>query len=91
MERPRRILDEGLQGMDVRVGDRLGVAGLNVGHGRFWVTAAGVDLGEYPKREGWLARLADRSALQKAWGGKRPAMILKDRRPEGEVDPRRGF
>lgn len=91
IEKPLRILDDALQGRDFLLGDRLCVADLNVSHGLFWISLAGVDLGEHSNLEGWLARLADRSALQKAWGGERPAMILKDRRPEGEVDPRRGF
>ncbi len=91
IEKPLRILDDALQGRDFLLGDRLSVADLNVSHGLFWIPLAGVDLGSHPSLEGWLARLADRSALQKAWGGERPAMILTDRRPHGEVDPRRGF
>jgi len=91
LEKPLRILDEAIGRQAYLLGDNLCVADLNVSHGLFWIPLAGVDLGRHPSLEDWLARLADRPALQKAWGGERPAMALADRRPTGEVDPRRGF
>jgi len=91
LAKPLRVLDDALSGSDHLVGEGISVADLNVSHGMFWIPLAGVDLGGYPNVEGWLARLADRPALQKAWGGERPMMNVADRRPLGEVDPRRGF
>lgn len=91
LAKPLRILDDALAGSTYLLGDRICIADVNVSHGMFWIPLAGVDLGRHPNIEGWLERLADRPALQKAWGGKRPQMARSDRRPSGEVDPRRGF
>jgi len=91
LSKPLRVLDDALAGRDHLLGDRLCVADINVSHGMFWIPLAGVDLAPHPNVAAWLDRLADRPALQKAWGGERPVMQLADRRPGGEVDPRRGF
>ena len=91
LARPLRILDEALSGSEYLLGDELSVADLNVSHGMFWIPVAGIDLGRYRELDHWLRRLADRPALQKAWGGRRPEMDPADRRPLGEIDPRRGF
>jgi glutathione S-transferase len=91
LAKPLRILDDALAGRAFLMGDRICVADLNVSHGMFWLPLAGVDLAERPHVAGWLDRLADRPALQTAWGGRRPEMKSEDRRPAGEVDPRRGF
>ncbi len=92
LEKPLRILNEALaEAGDFLLGARLSVADVNVSHGMFWIPLAGVDLSPHPNVAAWLERLADRPALQTAWGGERPVMSLADRRPSGEVDPRRGF
>jgi glutathione S-transferase len=91
LQKPLRILDDALSGQDYLVGNRFSVADINVSHGMFWIPLAGIDLGPYPCVDAWLRLLADRPALQTAWGGSRPEMRLADRRPLGEVDPRRGF
>lgn len=91
LEKPLRILDDALAGRDYLLGDALSVADLNVSHGMFWLPLARVELAAFPRVAGWLARLAARPALQKTWGGAGPVMDPRDRRPRGEVDPRRGF
>jgi glutathione S-transferase len=91
LAKPLHILDDALAGQDYLLGDRISVADLNASHGMFWIPLAGIDLAAHPNLEGWLRRLADRPALQKAWGSERPEMEIADRRPLGEVDPRRGF
>jgi glutathione S-transferase len=91
LDKPLSVLDDALADRDYLLGDRLGVADLNASHGMFWLPLAGIDLEHRPHVNGWLSRLADRPALQKAWGGERPKMDPADLRPLGEVDPRRGF
>lgn len=91
LEQPLRILDEALEGQRYLAGDDFSVADINVSHGLYWIPLAGVDLSNRPNLTAWLDRLAERDALQKAWGDSRPAMNFADRRPAGEVDPRRGF
>lgn len=88
---PLRILDAALADRDYLLGNEISVADLNVSHGMFWLPVAGVEMAAYPRVSGWLGRLADRPALQKAWGGRRPEMDPANLRPLGEVDPRRGF
>lgn len=91
LAKPLGILDDALAGHDHLLGDRLSVADVNVSHGLFWLPLAGVDLAPWARLRGWLDRLAERPALQRAWGGQRPVMRPEDRRPAGEVDPRGGF
>jgi len=91
LAKPLRILDDALGGNVYLLGEKLCVADINASHGLFWIPLAGIDLAELPNLEGWLERLANRPALQKAWGGERPVMVVGDRRPPGEIDPRRGF
>jgi glutathione S-transferase len=89
--KPLRILEGALADRDYLLGGAISVADLNVSHGMFWLPVAGVEMAAYPRLSGWLGRLADRPALQKAWGGRRPEMDPGNLRPLGEVDPRRGF
>lgn len=91
LDKPLGILDRALAGQDHLLGEALSVADLNASHGMFWIPVAGVDLGPHPNVDAWLRRLAERPALHKAWGGSRPTMDESDRRPLGEIDPRRGF
>jgi glutathione S-transferase len=86
-----RVLDDALSDRAFLLGERICIADLNVSHGLFWIALAGIDLALFPQVAAWLDRLADRPALQIAWGGEGPRMNPADRRPLGEVDPRRGF
>lgn len=91
LQKPLRILDDALSDGAFLVGDEICVADLNVSHGLFWIALAGIDLAKFPNLRVWLDRLSGRPALHKAWGGPMPEMRSTDRRPAGEVDPRRGF
>ena len=91
LAKPLGVLDQALATCGYLVDDRLRVADVNVSHALFWLPMAGVDLRPWPRVEDWLARLAERPGLRKVWGGTRPEMNSADRRPRGEVDPRRGF
>jgi len=91
LEKPLRILDDALAAHAYLVGDAISVADVNVSHGMFWLGLAGIELDRHPRVRDWLARLAERPALQKTWGGPRPTMDAKNLRPLGEIDPRRGF
>ena len=91
LAQPLRILDDALAKGGYLVGDRFGVADINVSHGMFWIPLAGIDLADYSNLAAWLERLAARSSIQKVWGGPRPNMDAADQRPQGELDPRRGF
>lgn len=90
LEKPLRILDDALAGRDYLLGP-LSIADLNLSHGMFWLPLAGVELAAFPRVAAWLARLAQRPALQKTWGGSGPVMDPRNLRPRGELDPRRGF
>lgn len=91
LAQPLSILDDALADREYLLGEQFSVADINVSHGMFWIPLAGVTLDDLPHLGHWLERLATRPALQKVWGGPRPDMNLADRRPSGEVDPRRGF
>jgi glutathione S-transferase len=89
--KPLRILEGELVDRDYLLGSAISIADLNLSHGMFWLPIAGLEMAAYPRVSAWLGRLADRPALQKAWGRRMPEMDPANLRPLGEVDPRRGF
>lgn len=91
LARPLEILDEALREGDYILGDAISVADLNLGHGLFWLPAAGVPIDTRPHLADWLECLAERPALKRVQGVGWPELDTKDQRPPGEVDPRRGF
>jgi len=63
---PLGVLNGHLAKNEYVLGSRFTVADLNVASVLNWVTAARVNLGEWPKVEAWLAKCQGRPAAQKA-------------------------
>lgn len=89
--KPLRILDDALAGSGFLLGSGFSIADINVSHGMFWLPRANVTLDSFSRVQHWLDRLSERPSLRKAWGGDLPSMQITDRRPLGDIDPRRGF
>ena len=91
LARPLDILDDTLGGNDFLLGSSITVADLNVSHGLFWLPAAGIRIETRPHLASWLERLAERPAIRCVQGCGWPELDPRDRRPQGETDPRDGF
>ena len=68
LAKPLRVLDEALAERAYLLGDDVSIADLNVSHGMFWISLAGIAIETYPRVAAWLDRLSVRPALMKAWG-----------------------
>jgi glutathione S-transferase len=64
--KPLGVLDGALAGREWLVGDRFGVADLNVACVLLWAPMAGIDLGPTPRARDWLARCTARPAFARA-------------------------
>jgi glutathione S-transferase len=71
LQRPLAVLDQALAKTGWLVGDRFGLADLNVASVLGIAPMARIDLAKYPRVQRWLAACIGRPAAQKVFGGRR--------------------